>query len=157
MERTIWLRPFLAYIRVTSSHIPDLLEERRLRVLDEHLYVLVEPGTSLGSPLHTALAVALTTGLDPGQRVDVGVVPRRASGRGSESSGGNVAPVAPLLPSTNLCYPPLVDNEPRRLHGISMCVHAASGEWLDLPGPQPRGRARGTGRSGPRPTSWRTR
>ena len=128
VEHTIWFRPLLTYIQVASAHLPSLLEKGRLRVLDQHLDVLVKPRSSDGRPLHSALAVALTTGLNPSQGVDVGVVPRGATRRGSEASGRDIAPVTPLLPGTSLCYPALVDDEPRRLYSISMCVHAAVGE-----------------------------
>lgn len=118
------LYPLLAYIQVTPAHSSALLEKGSVCVLDEHLNIFIEPGPSAGSSLHTTLAVTLTTGLDPGQGIDVGVVTRRAPRRGSEARGRHIAPLAPLLPGTRKGYPPLIDNELRGLRDISIRAYA---------------------------------
>jgi len=71
------------------------LEDGGVGVLDKHLGVLVEPLASLRGAGHAALAVALTTGLDPHEGIDDGVVGLGGGSR-AEAGGLDIAPLAPI-------------------------------------------------------------
>lgn len=78
-------------------------------VLDEHLGVLIEPVAGAGSALHAALAIRLTTGLDPDNGVNDGVV--GLGGGDLTEAGLDVAPLTPLLAGAQETNAALVDDE----------------------------------------------
>ena len=78
-----------------SYHYLKPLIDRRISVLDKHLGILVEPLSSLCGSSHTALAVALSAGLDPDKCVDDSVV-GLGGGNRTESGGLDVAPLTPV-------------------------------------------------------------
>lgn len=75
--------------------LPPVLINGRMGVLDELLGKLVVPMAGAGSVEVAALAIRLTAGLDPDNGVNDGVV-GVGGGSGSESGGGNVAPLTPI-------------------------------------------------------------
>ncbi|TLS30183.1 hypothetical protein PpBr36_03865 [Pyricularia pennisetigena] len=98
-----------------------------VRILNKHPKVLLKPSSSARGALHAALAVRLTTGLDPDDTVDVGVLNRRAGGD-AEARRLDVAPLSPLLAGAGQVDAALVDEEARRqalgleVRGERQCV-----------------------------------
>jgi hypothetical protein len=83
-----------------------------VRILHEHLHILVKPHTSSGGTLQTAASVTLTGGLDPSKAVDVGILLARGLEL-AETGGGDVAPLAPFRTGTGEVDAALVDDEAR--------------------------------------------
>lgn len=69
-----------------------------IRVLHQHLRVLLKPLTSPRCTFHAALTVALTAGLDPDNTVDERVVDS-GTGLNAEPGGSHVAPFTPEIVS----------------------------------------------------------
>jgi hypothetical protein len=84
-----------------------------VRILDQHLNVLIEPHASSWSSLKTALTVALAGGLNPHETVNVRVVRVRLL-RGAQSGGRHVAPLAPFFSSARKVNTALINDETRR-------------------------------------------
>lgn len=81
-------------------------------VLHQHLNILGEPLTSTGCALVAALTIALATGLDPDNAVDLGVVDGGA-GLNTKAGGRDVAPLTPLLTGTGIGDTALIDDKAR--------------------------------------------
>jgi hypothetical protein len=84
--------------------------QRRLCLADQHLHILVEPHTSPRRTREATLAVALTTGLDPHQAVNVFVFRLRRRHR-AVPCRRNIAPVTPLGARIGLGHAALVNDE----------------------------------------------
>src|SRR5690242_12055289 len=102
----------------TSAHAPHLHAssllvsrlQRRISVLYQHLHIRIEPSSGRRRALKPAPPVALTTRLDPHNTVDKRII-RLGSRQGSKPTRSNVAPSAPLLPSTRQRNTALVNDE----------------------------------------------
>ena len=83
-----------------------------MRILHQHLHILVKPHTSRGGALQTASSVTLTRWLDPGEAVNVGILLARGLGL-AEAGGRDIAPLTPLRTGTGEVDTALVNDEAR--------------------------------------------
>lgn len=69
-----------------------------VRMFSKKLRSRIKPRTSFRGAAHATLAIALTTGLDPDNAIDVLVI--GLGGRGLSKAGLDIAPVAPVVAGT---------------------------------------------------------
>lgn len=107
--------PLIFSILQTVLDPPKYLDfacnNRGVCVLNEHLNVLVKPLSSPRRTFKSAASVALTTGLDPDDGIDMSVVDWGA-GLHTKAGRADVAPLTPLLPAVGNTA--LVNDEARR-------------------------------------------
>ena len=80
--------------RQRTSYVHNLDDDACIRVLDQHLRVLLKPLTSPRRTIHAALTVTLAARLDPDNAVNERVVDS-GTGLDAEPSGSHVAPFTP--------------------------------------------------------------